>query len=151
MTLTILWKSPQKILENMPWKYFCSRSASFSFHIFGWPFLVKSRIFEAVEPLGDASKDPCCIIKNAHLYSYYWPWALGRNFFKLTRPTDVCITNVRMCGKIQLFSIKNVIIPHHNLQKNTSPISGSFWSKLVPTRLTSKCILIDPPYSLWYQ
>ena len=51
-----------------------------------WNCHLKNSDFEAAEPLGDASKDPCCIIKNAHLYSFYWPWAFGRNFFKLTRP-----------------------------------------------------------------
>ena len=70
----------------MPRKYFCSRSAHFSFHIFGWPFLVKSGILEAGELLGDGSKDPCCIIKNAVLYAYYQPCYPRRKKIKLTRP-----------------------------------------------------------------
>ena len=59
----------------LKWCYFLNWST------FSWCNChLKNSDFEAVEPLGDASKDPCCIIKNAHLYSFYWPWALGRIF-----------------------------------------------------------------------
>jgi len=78
MTLTILWKNHQKTQKSMPWKYFCSRSAFFSFHIFGWPFLVKSWILKAGELIGNASRHPCCEIKNPHLYDHYWPCNIGR-------------------------------------------------------------------------
>ena len=79
-----LYLHPQKLFEfeGKKWSYFLDWS-TFSC----WNCHLKNTDFEAMVPLGDASKDPCCIIKNAHLCYLYQPWRPGRKKSKLTRPT----------------------------------------------------------------
>ena len=51
-----------------------------------WNCHLKNTDFETGELLRDASKDPCCIIKNAQLYALYRPCNPSRKKSKLTRP-----------------------------------------------------------------
>ena len=74
---------------------------------------IKAMDFGLNVRLGGSIKGTCSITKKAHLYRYYWPWALGR-FFLIDPPyihkylfSDFCVQQYRWSWKLRFFSSQN--------------------------------------------